>query len=78
MTDPLLRMLADLPQAEPHPARAARVRVACHAALARRRPHPPVRSGRRATRIWEPVVAGLGGIYLTETLRQALHLYGLL
>jgi hypothetical protein len=76
MTEPLLRKLATLPSAEPDPVRAARVRAKCHAALARRRP----RSARRhhAAFVWEPLVAGLGGLYLTETIRQVLHAYGVL
>ena len=77
MTEPLLRRLATLPSAEPDPVRAARVRAKCHAALARRRPR---RSARRhhAAFVWEPLVAGLGGLYLTETIRQVLHAYGVL
>ena len=77
MTDPLLRMLAALPQGEPDPDRAAHVRATCHAVLERRR----VRRSAQPTgaaRPWELVVAGLGGIYLTETLRQALLFYGVL
>jgi hypothetical protein len=77
MTDPLLRKLAILPSAEPDPVRAARVRAKCHAALARRRPRPSTRR-RHAAFVWEPLVAGLGGLYLTETIRQVLHAYGVL
>jgi len=76
MTDPLFRLLSTLPQAEADPVRAARVRTACHAELARHRPRRCAQPG-RTTRIWELLVAGLGGIYLTETLRLALHAYGL-
>ncbi len=77
MTDPLLRLIATLPSAEPDAARAARVRAKCHAALERRRPRPAVRR-RHAAFLWEPLVAGLGGLYLTETIRQVLHAYGVL
>ncbi len=66
MTNPLFRLLTALPLAEPDPVRAARVRTACHAALARRRTRRSAQP-RGAARIWEFVVAGLGGIYLTET-----------
>jgi len=77
VTDPLFRMLTALPQAEPDPVRAARVRTACHATLARRRMRRSAQpSG--AARIWELLVAGLGGIYLTETFRLALRAYGVL
>lgn len=77
MTDPMLRLLANLPQAEPDRARTARVRAACHRVLARSRPpsHPP---RRRTVSTWEPLVAGLGGVYLTESIRLALHLVGIL
>jgi len=77
MTDPLLRMLADLPQAEPDRARAARFRTRCHGALARQRPVRSSQPGGRV-RFWEPLVAGLAAVYLTETVRQVLHLYGIL
>jgi len=76
LTDPLFRMLASLPEAEPDRARAARVRTRCHAAIARGRPRRSPRPG-GALRFWEAVVAGLGGVYLTETIRQVLHLYGI-
>jgi hypothetical protein len=75
LTDPLFRMLANLPEAEPDPVRAARVRTRCHGVLARRRPRSPRPGG--ALRVWEAVVAGLGGVYLTETIRQMLRLYGI-
>ena len=74
MTDPMLRLLANLSKAEPDRARAARVRAACHGALARSRPRSPRR--RRPVGTW--VVAGLGALYLTETVRLALHLSGML
>ena len=76
MTDPLFRMLARLPQAEPRRDRAARARSACHAALARQRQRRS--PGPERTSLWEPLVAGLGGLYLTEVIRQTLHLYGVL
>jgi hypothetical protein len=77
MTDPLLRMLAALPQGEPDPDRAAHVRATCHAVLERRRVRRSTRSNGSA-HLWELAVAGLGAIYLTETLRQALLFYGVL
>ena len=75
MSDPLSRILAGLPSAEPDPVRADRVRARCRATLARRQPHP---QPRRVTGFWAPLVAGLAGVYLTEVIRQALHLYGVL
>lgn len=76
MTDPLLRMLSSLPQAEPDHDRAARVRTRCHAVLARRRQrHAPRRN--RGPRLIETLLVGLGGVYLLETVRQALLLLGI-
>lgn len=75
MSDPLLRMLAGLAQAEPDRARAARIRARCHTALARsRRYRSPRPDG--ALRVSEAVVAGLGGGYLAETIRQLFQMYG--
>jgi hypothetical protein len=77
MTDPLLRMLADLPSAQPDPERSARLRARCLSRLERRR-----RSRRERPRgsggYWQPLVAGLGGVYLTEVIRQALRFYAIL
>jgi hypothetical protein len=71
VTDPLLRMLEGLPQAAPDRARAARVRARCHAALARgRRP-------RRPRRFTESLLAGLGAVYLIDTIREVLLLLGI-
>ena len=73
MTDSLTQLLADLPRAEPDPGRAARVRSRCHAALAKQRRRSIARPPAR--RVWEPLVAGIGGIYLAEIIRQALALW---
>lgn len=74
MNDPLLRMLADLPQAEPDRKRAARIRARCHTALARSQPRMLRRSG--GPRLNETLLAGLGVVYLIETVRQALFFMG--
>lgn len=76
MTDPSLRLLANLPEAEPDPRRAARVRARCHAVLARGRQSRASRS-HRAPRLTRTLLAGLGGLYLMETFRQALLLMGI-
>jgi hypothetical protein len=73
MTDPLLRLLRDLPQVGVDPSRADRIRTRCHAALSA--PHRNRWS--EAAHLWTPVAAGLGGIYLVALLRQALRAYGL-
>ena len=75
MTDPLLRHLHDLPPARLDPSRADRIRARCHAALAHRPRHDSTWAD--AADIWAPVAAGVGGIYLTAVLRQALLAYGL-
>jgi hypothetical protein len=76
MTDPLLQMLDDLHAARIDPSRGQRIRARCHAALLRerRRVPRPARQGRR----WPPVIAGLGGLYLTEVVHQVLAIYGVL
>ena len=76
MTDPFIRLLANLPEAEPDRPRAARVRTRCHAVLARGRRPRASRSG-RAPRVTRTLLAGLGGVYLIETFRQALLLMGI-
>jgi hypothetical protein len=69
-------MLANLPDAEPDRARAARIRTRCHAALARgRESRAPRRPGR--ARLRETLLAGLGAVYLIESVRQALFLLGI-
>jgi hypothetical protein len=74
VTDPLLRLLEKLPEAEPDGRRAARVRARCHAALGRRRQR---RAHSRGQRIGETALAALGAMYLLESVRQALLLYGI-
>jgi hypothetical protein len=78
MKDSLLRQLANLPAAEPDARRTERIRVRCHARLAQRpRSVRPVRRPRGLARVWRPLAAGLGGVYLTEVIRQVLRLYGI-
>jgi hypothetical protein len=77
MTDPLLRLLDDLPAAKLDSSRAERIREQCRAALVRHRPRPvgPRASG---AGVWTSIVAGLGGVYVTALVRHALAVYGLL
>ena len=72
MTDPLFRLLADLPNAAPDPDRAARVRSRCHAVLARGR-----RSHRKSVRLTDALLAGLGAAYLIEAVRLAWFFSGI-
>lgn len=75
MTDPLLRLLRNLPQATLDPSRADRIRARCHEALTHRPRQDSIWA--HAADFWAPVAAGVGGIYLTAVLRQALAAYGL-
>lgn len=77
MNDPLLRRLADLPNASLDASRRDRIRDRCHAALVRSRPRP-VRTSDRQSRVWTSIVAGLGGVYITALVRHALSVYGLM
>ena len=72
--DPLVELVARLPQADSDPVRAERVRARCGAALARRR--EKTRST-AAPGPWQ-LLAGLGCVYVAELIRQAVLLYGLL
>jgi len=76
MIDQLSQLLADLPNDEPNEARADRIRSRCHAVLARRR--QPRFGALTRGRVWEPMVAGLGGVYLAAIIVFALGLYGVL
>lgn len=76
MNDPMLGMLSELPHAEPDRVRADRVRARCHDALARERRRQAAR--RTPVRLWEPIVVGLGSVYLTESIREALYMFGVL
>ncbi len=77
MSERLIRLLAQLPSAEPDPARAERIRMGCHARLrqpalrasALRSPVPPAQ-------VWQPLIVVLGVAYLTEVVVQALRAYG--
>jgi len=81
MPDPLTRLLAELPLAEPDPARAERTRMGCRALLARQTPRASASrgpsSGRGTVQIWQLLIAVLGVAYLTEVIVQALSVYGL-
>ena len=76
MTESLSELLANLPPAAPDDARSDRRRTRCHAVLARHRSRHVERPAVR--RLWEPLVAGLGGLYLVAVIFEALQLSGLL
>jgi hypothetical protein len=81
MSEPLIRLLAELPVAEPDPARAEWIRVRCRAQLVRQAPRAsasraPARRA-RTVQVWRPLIAVLGIAYITEVIAQALRVYGL-
>lgn len=79
MAEPMMHLLAQLPEAGSDPVRAERTRRRCHARLelssrvtAARGPRP---RGRR-TQLWQPLVAVMAVAYVAEAIVQALHVYG--
>jgi hypothetical protein len=80
MSEPLSRLLAELPLAEPDSARAERTRMKCRALLARQASRASASRGRasrrRSVQVWELLIAVLGATYLTEVIVQALSVYG--
>jgi hypothetical protein len=82
MSERLIRLLAELPPAEPDPAGTERIRTHCRAQLARQAPRASASRrapGRqdRIVQVWQPLIAVLGIAYLTEVIVQALRVYGL-
>jgi hypothetical protein len=82
MPEPLIRLLADLPAAEPDLARHERLKARCRERLARSA--PAVSSSRLPAprgwtgQLWQPLIAVLGVAYLTEVVLQTLRFYALL
>ena len=80
MSEPLIRLLAELPSAEPDPTRAERIRMGCRARLARQSPRAsalrsPAPRG-TTIQVWQPLMVVLGVAYLTEVIFQAFRVYG--
>ena len=76
MSEPLMQLLAELPPAEPEPARADRIRMCCRARLAQQAPREPD-SRVRPAHLWQPLIAVLGVAYLIGAIVEALRLYSL-
>jgi hypothetical protein len=79
MSEPLIRLLAELPVAQPDAARAERIRMRCRTQVARQAPRA---SAKRAltprgstAQVWAPLIAVLGLAYLIEVIVQALSVY---
>jgi hypothetical protein len=81
MSEPLTRLLAELPPAEPDTERAERIRMRCRARL--RRQALRAAASAAATRpdlsvqVWQPLITVLAVAYLTEVIVHALRVYGL-
>jgi hypothetical protein len=81
MSEPLIRLLAELPSAEPDSIRAERTRLRCRARLARQAPRLSMARATAwrgtARQLWHPLIAVLGVVYLAEVFVQAFRVYGL-
>ena len=81
MSEPLIRLLAELPPADPDPARAERTRARCRARLRRQAPRAstsPVPGSRgRTAQLWQPLIALLGVAYLPEVVGQPIRFFGM-
>jgi hypothetical protein len=76
MTDPLLDLIAHLPQASVSPERARRTQERCHRALQRQTRRRRARHSVKS-QAWSRAVIALATLYLTAALRQALQVYSL-
>ena len=74
MYDPLMRRLAELPNAQLEPGRAERIRTACRARLVRDAPRT---SGSKITSapVWQLLVAVLGVAYWIGAIIEAVRAY---
>jgi hypothetical protein len=81
MSEPLTRLLAELPPAEPDAGRAERIRMRCRARLERQAlrasASPAATRPDLSVRLWQPLITVLAVAYLTEVIVHALRVYGL-
>ncbi len=81
MSEPLTRILAELPLADPDVTRTERTRMKCREMLARQAARAfalrESASSRRPVQVWQLLMAVLGVAYLAESILQALMVYGL-
>jgi hypothetical protein len=81
MSEPLIRLLSELPSAEPDSARTERTRMHCRARLERQAlrafASPAAARSHLSLQVWQPLIAVLAIIYMTEVIVQALRVYGL-
>jgi hypothetical protein len=80
MSESLSRLLAELPPAKPDPTRTEQIRMRCRARLMRHAPRTTPSRGHvqsvRTMQAWQPLIAVLSVVYLTEVIVQALRVYG--
>jgi len=74
MSEPLMRLLAELPTAELEPERGERIRRSCRARLVRHAPPAPS-STIAFTPVWRLLVALLGAAYLIAAIIEAARVY---
>jgi hypothetical protein len=74
MSEPLMRLLAELPTTELEPQRAERMRTSCRARLVRRA-SPAPGSTIAFTPVWRLLVAVLGAAYLIGAIIEAVRVY---
>ena len=80
MNEPMMRLLRDLPSAEPDPTRSERTKILCRARFAARTSASTADARRRRpkqTHVWEPLLAVVAFAYMAEAVAQALRTYGL-
>jgi hypothetical protein len=81
MSEPLTRLLAELPSAEPDTARTERIRMSCRARLDRQALHasgsPAAGRPDLSVQVWQPLITVLAVAYMTEVIVHALRVYGL-
>jgi hypothetical protein len=75
MSDPMIELLAQLPAAEPGQARTETLKRRCRARLARQAQRPsapraPVARG--FAKVWQPLIAFLGVVYLADVIVEAI------
>ena len=79
MSEPMIKLLADLQLADPDPSRGERTRMRCRARLASRRrvttSSAPSGHGRNVV-FWQPLIAVLSVAYFAAAVVQALRAYG--
>jgi hypothetical protein len=81
MSEPLSRLLAELPSAESDTVRAEGIRMRCRARLERQAlrasASPAAARPDLSLQVWQPLIMALAVAYMTEVIIHALGVYGL-